>query len=255
LAGSKFDLLSHPSSWVFPVISRGSDGTDRPEGTAFSIACLDGISRAVTAAHVVKDRDTSREWYLGVPSGKSAGAGHGLLDPAPIIAAHCHDQIDVACLDVALPAHYPSVSIIDHEPMFDWDVICFEYSPARNQTHPDGTSGLFADAWSHKGNIVRGYREDGVTLMNTSFPTMQGASGAPIMWRHEGELYAVGMAVGNLEQKFSPSVMAQTVTVREGDTFFEEINYFLPYGVALTAHELIRGLSKFIEPVVRQLSD
>ena len=237
----------HPSEFVFPILSRDKDGVDRLEGTAFLLETADG-PRAVTAAHVIRDGDSDRIWNLGVPTGRSAGGGQGLLDLVHITAATWNETIHVGCLEADLPARYRGILVLNYDVMFDWTILCWDYSPARTIVEPDGSQFLYCDAWAHRGNVVRHYFENGVHLMNTSFPTMQGASGSPLIFLLDGRCYAAGMVIGSLEQEFAPSILAQTVSVNDAGNLSETVKYFLPYGVALANTALIQGVQEFFKP-------
>ena len=248
MANNAFEQLrTHPSAWVVPLFSRKANSVDQLEGSAWFVATADK-PQAVTAAHVMRQIDKDRHVLLAVPTGRSAGLGRGEMTSIPVTAWFCHDTLDVAWLKAPLPSSVQSLAIMDCELMFEWDVMCYDYSPGHPIRQSDGSLSFFADAWAHKGNVVRGYREHDVHLMNTSFPLMQGASGSPIMIKVENEWYAAGMAIANLEQEFAPSILAQTVSVTERDGTSETIKYFLPYGIALSSEELIRGIRKFFEP-------
>jgi hypothetical protein len=243
--------VSHPSQWIVPIFSRGKSGPAMLEGTAFFLGTSEGV-RAVTAAHVLKSRDATRDWYLAVPTGRDSttGAGRGELQPVPFVDAKWHDQIDVGWIDAVLPRTVQYLGIMNSPLMFEWNVMCHDYSPGRPEQVPGEGFGFFADAWVHKGNIVRVYLDRGMKLMNTSFPLMQGASGSPILIKVAGDWYVAGMAIGNLEQAFAPSILAQTVTITDRDGTTENVNYFLPYGVAVSGEDLIRGVRQFFEPVL-----
>jgi hypothetical protein len=168
----------------------------------------------------------------------------------PVRAVHWHPKLDVGWLDVALPASVLCIPIATSGVYFDSTVFCWDYSPARPTPFSSGTQNLIADAWAHRGNVVRAYLQDGVEHINLSFPTMQGASGSPVLASIDGTFAAVGMVVGNLEQHLSPSILAQRVTVTDGDSFSETVSYFLPYGTAIAGRVLLEAVSTFCSPMI-----
>ncbi len=237
--------------YIMPIASRGIEGW-RLEGTAFVLATAQE-PRIITAAHVIKGFDPSRPTFLGMAPDRAPPKGPSHRSPMHklrIVAAHYVEGIDVGWLEIE-PPHRPElcVPIAKSGVFFDSDVLCLDYSPARpEQVAADGSQAFFADTWAHRGNIVRAYVQDGIEYLNLSFPTMQGASGSPVLTRIDGIMAVAGMVVGNLEQQFAPSILAQRVTVTDGDKFSESVSCFLPYGVALSAHSLLDAVCEFCEP-------
>jgi hypothetical protein len=231
-----------------PIVSRGTDDL-RLEGTAFVLATKQG-PRAVTAAHVLRGMDPDRPAMLGMALSTESAQGHrAFMELIPIKKLHWHKRIDVGWIEAELPRPTISLPIATAGVFFNSDVFCWDYSPARQEHGADGSRAIFADSWAHRGNVVRNYFEGDIEHLNVSFPTMQGASGSPVMVWIDGTLSVAGMVVGNLEQQFAPSILAQRVSVKDGDQFSESVSYFLPYGRALSARELIKGLSEFFEPL------
>jgi len=116
------------------------------------------------------------------------------------------------------------------------DVVMVEFS--QTTITGAGTEWRFV---MHKGNIMCYYpslypRIEGTPAFDTSFPALQGASGAPVVALRPG-LPVVGLIVCNVEREPLP---AQTIRTGDGD---EEIRYFLPTGHGIAAEVIIEFLS------------
>jgi hypothetical protein len=90
----------------------------------------------------------------------------------------------------------------------------------------------------YKGNILCYYpsrdpRIEKTPVFDTSFPALQGASGAPVV-AHRPNFPVVGMIVSNVE---SEPIPAQTIRIGSGE---EEIRYFLPTGHGIAAEVIIK---------------
>ena len=116
--------------------------------------------------------------------------------------------------------------------------MCLEYSATRIEKKPEGGIHVSFEPYAHKGNIVRSYQStfpEAVPTASflTSFPALQGASGAPVLVKTHPRrtLAAVGIMVANAERHLMP---AQVLTVHEANEDREEVRYYLPYGKALS---------------------
>ena len=128
-------------------------------------------------------------------------------------------------------------------PALNDDIFCYEYSSTRIETIMGNTHVAF-EPYFHKGNTVRFLDDDrergNVPSFLTSFPALQGASGAPVMGATKTrKLAVVGMMVGNVERHLMP---AQIVEIRDGDKYSDSTSYFLPYGQAISHAPLGRAL-------------
>lgn len=101
---------------------------------------------------------------------------------------------------------------------------------------------IFLRPLTHKGNAMLNYtgtvgQTAGTPAFVTSFPALQGASGAPVL-RHS-DLAVVGMMVGNKEGLLCP---AQVVEILDGEAYLEETKYFLPHGQGIASTAIIEFL-------------
>ncbi|MGH9340091.1 MAG: hypothetical protein ACRD1R_11025 [Acidobacteriota bacterium] len=125
------------------------------------------------------------------------------------------------------------------------DIVCFEYSSTRIERSPGRTHVSF-EPYSHRGNVVRAYESEfpetiPTPSLLTSFPALQGASGAPLIARNQprSQFAVAGMIVANVERHLLP---AQVVRIERGSEPVEETRYYLPYGKALARSVLVRCL-------------
>jgi len=234
-----------PYEVIVPILSTSESGSWKLEGTGFFLMTKQGV-RVVTCAHVVKRLPGERLCAIAIATTRERERVN--QQTLPIKSAYCSNRIDVGWLDVELPANTPSLPLSSRNPFFDEEIFCWDYSPARSEPPIDGKEVFNADTWFHKGNPARFYFKNGIGHFNTSFPTMQGSSGSPIFILNEGRFAVAGMVVGNQETTLSPSILAQRVTVKDGDNFEENISYYLPFGVALASDSLQKGFRQFFEP-------
>jgi hypothetical protein len=75
--------------------------------------------------------------------------------------------------------------------------------------------------------------------LDTSFPALQGASGAPIL--RARDFAVVGMLVANHERHLLP---AQVVRIETNNEALEETRYLLPVGKAIEAHFVLEVLDQ-----------
>lgn len=117
------------------------------------------------------------------------------------------------------------------------DVVALEYSSTRFERR-DGAIHVHFEPMSHKGNLMRSYVSDfpgwkPTRVWDTSFPALQGASGAPVVaLRGMG---VVGMLIANRERHLIP---AQIARIESGGGLVEETRYFLPTGIAMRSVEI-----------------
>jgi len=139
---------------------------------------------------------------------------------------------------VPLPLHQQIVALTD-------DVFPFEYSSTRIEATGNGRIEVIFEPYAHKGNITiytdKSPFAKGRSFL-TSFPALQGASGAPLLAGAESKNFAVaGLLLGNLGRHLIP---AQTITISIGDNEKEEIRCFLPMGMAICASVIGRELER-----------
>jgi len=81
---------------------------------------------------------------------------------------------------------------------------------------------------------------------DTSFPALQGASGAPVLLNLDFSV--VGMLVANVERHLLP---AQIVRIEDGPATSEETRYYMPFGQALMVDEVAGACAEFAIRVER----
>lgn len=191
----------------------------------------------VTAAHVFRDNPLQPDECYAVALYNAPDRIEGV----EIITYTTSDKYDVAVArlgarntDVLL-----SLPILTSHIASDQDILTFEYSPTTSRASAHGRVAAHFSPFTHKGNILRHYVSDypekvPTPVMDTSFPALQGASGAPVM--RASDFAVAGMLVANHERHLLP---AQVVHIERDHDTFEEIRYFLPTGKAV-ACEVIR---------------
>jgi hypothetical protein len=153
-----------------------------------------------------------------------------------------NEKYDVAVCEIEpIPDAIP-LSFSTQQPALNDDVFCYEYSNTRFERKPLGGMHISFEPLSHKGNIMRYFdstfpESRPTPSFVTSFPALQGASGAPVMASTTNkQIFVAGMMVANKESRLLP---AQIVKVQDGNEFTEEISYFLPMGKAINATLLV----------------
>ena len=115
------------------------------------------------------------------------------------------------------------------------NVVTHEYSNTFMETI-GGKKRMTFSTSMYKGNIVRYYMSDypepvETPVFITSFPALQGASGAPVIFDESIEV--VGMLSSSASKE--PLLPAQTIRIEEE----EEIKYYLPQGKAICSEAII----------------
>jgi len=147
------------------------------------------------------------------------------------------DKYDVAVVGLAGVTEVVSLPILRSNISSIEDILTFEYSSTAPKAIPDGRVGAHFSPFTHKGNVLRHYTSDypekvSTPVMDTSFPALQGASGAPVM--RATDFGVAGMLLP-----------AQVVRIEQEDKTTEEIRYFLPTGRALSSEVLRTVLDSF----------
>jgi hypothetical protein len=171
-----------------------------------------------------------------------ATSGHlpGCLIPG-ILKSTVHD---VAAFKWPNPDHFDVVSlaIATEKVPTDQDVLMLEFSESYFDEVATTQRAIFLWPLTHKGNVMLHYtgtigRTAGTPAFVTSFPALQGASGAPVL-RHSDKA-VVGMMVGNKESLLVP---AQVVEILDGENYLEETKYFLPHGLGIASDAILEFL-------------
>jgi hypothetical protein len=127
-----------------------------------------------------------------------------------------------------------------------WPRRCSALVRFRNSAAVRASSAFSTGCGPDKGNIVRSYtrnypEKSPTPAFMTSFPALQGASGASILVGAEKKEFAVcGMIVRNVEAELRP---AQVVRLFDGEKVTEASKYFLPYGETLNRLVVLDCLS------------
>lgn len=167
-------------------------------------------------------------------------------DVWPIRKIYKGEHIDVAVCHIPFLKGMIPLQFSKQQPSLNADVFCYEYSSTRIEKKSGGGKHVSFEPLSHKGNIMRFYESEYPEVVktpsfNTSFPALQGASGAPVVATSEKKkFYIAGILVANQETHLMP---AQVVEIVDGDDYMEETKYFLPMGKGIQA----RLLTQFIE--------
>jgi hypothetical protein len=197
----------------------------------------------VTAKHIfamspLGDGEAFAVTGLGTP-----GRLPACLIPEPEI--HMSTRHDIAAFKWPNPDHFDVVSLAlaTEKVATDQDVLMVEFSESYFAKGPTTERAIFLRPLTHKGNVMLHYtgtvgRTAGTPAFVTSFPALQGASGAPVL-RHS-DLAIVGMMVGNKDSILHP---AQVVEILDGEDYLEETKYLLPHGLGIAAATIIEFLS------------
>ena len=245
------DQAFDPRRAIIPIVEINSNReVIKQLGTGFYVGKKD-IPVVVTAKHVFIDNP--------LDSGCSYGLvcyGDGKKYVADVFGEKFCDDFDVAAFnssfyfsDCIQPKLLRGITTLND------DIFTFEYSPSRLITKQDGKQEVVLDAFTHKGNIMRYYVSDypeaiPTPAYDTSFPALQGASGAPVI--RAKDYAVVGMLVANYERHLVP---AQVINIQHDNQESEKISYFLPTGKAIVSDLIIGFLesigvsTEIVEPI------
>lgn len=205
-------------------------------GTGFFVAAAvpQSSSLVVTAKHVLTGQLlNSTEAYCAIRLGLEPDCPNHYFYEREVFYSKTTDLAAFLWPKPPDPAPLPLV----HKRIFtSEDVMMVDFS----RTMITGAGGEFYFVM-HKGNVLCYYpsrdpRIEKTPAFDTSFPALQGASGAPVI-AHRPGCPVVGMIVGNVESTPMP---AQTIRIGDGE---EEIRYFLPTGHGIAAEAIIDFLS------------
>ena len=200
----------------------------------------------MTARHVFDDNPLEK-------SEKYAYTFHGTknIQIRSVNKIYSSDDYDIAFFhvensDVAVPDAV-TLPFSKREPTLSENIYCYEYSTSRFKRTAQGGTHVSIEPLTHKGNIMRIFDSDYPETIPTpsfltSFPALQGASGAPLLAGTENKnFYVAGMVVANQETHLLP---AQTVKIKDGEKYIEETSYFLPLGKSINATLIASFLQK-----------
>ena len=197
-------------------------------GTGFFVG-VQGSLRIVTAKHVLESNPLASGEAYAIAFREERGIRFRSIDD--YIGSFKHD---IALIDGSgFPLAIPLPLAVGIAPL-NVDVITYEYSTTRIEHLLDGTTKISIEPLMHKGNVMRHYVSDfpesiPTPSFLTSFPALQGASGAPVMMSHNSAV--IGLLTANYERHLLP---AQIVKITHDDHTSEETSYFLPLGKAIS---------------------
>lgn len=233
-----------PSRAVVPIVSASKAlPVNRVLGSGFFVG--DGAHlHVITARHVIEDNPLEAEQRYGI-----VFAGSQKIAIVANLEIRLSTTSDVAALKMPIASYLDEalrIPIAASDPALNEDVVCFEYSSSRIENKPEGGRHVSLEPYAHKGNIVRMYDSTfpaptTTPVILTSFPALQGASGAPILVKTKPRrtMAAVGMMLANFERHLMP---AQVLSIDHGDGEKEEVRYYLPHGKALARRRLAAEL-------------
>lgn len=229
------DQIFDPRWSIIPIVATNSNReVIKLLGTGFYVGEKD-IPVVVTAKHVFIDNPLDSTHSYGLVC-----YGDGKKYVADVCGLKFCDDFDIAVFHSGLyfpdRIHYKlsrEITPLNH------DIFTFEYSPSRPIAAEDGKQEIFLDAFVHKGNIMRYYVSEfpesiPTQSFDTSFPALQGASGAPVIRAKDHAV--VGMIVANYERHLVP---AQVIKIQHDNQESEETRYFLPTGKAIVSSIII----------------
>ena len=227
-----------PHRSIIPIVrllERDSgDSVREVLGTGFFVA---GTDRLVTARHVLRTVLSDRE-NLGICYLKPDKT----IEQHRITQCDMSEKFDVASFRAAPLPGIIGLSIIDGRVSEIHDVLTYEFSPTSIEEESNGKRLVHFNPYTHKGNVVNHFistfpEAHPTSAFLTSFPALQGASGAPVL--RLNDLAVAGMLVANFERHLIP---AQTVRLEEANGTAEETSYFLPLGKAIASEVIIDHL-------------
>lgn len=239
-----------PARAVVPIVAASKNmPVERLVGSGFFVGHTDTL-HVVTAKHVIEDNPLEEGQRYAI-----AFAGSAKIAIVASLEIRASRAFDVAALKMPMEAYLDEavrIPIASSDPTLNEDVMCFEYSSTRIERKPGGGRHVSFEPYAHKGNVVRIYEsafpeQVPTTAMLTSFPALQGASGAPVLAKTKPRrtLAAVGMMVSNFERHLLPAQILR-IDSEKGDS--EEIRYYLPYGKALARIHLASELAAMEVP-------
>jgi hypothetical protein len=226
-----------PNRSILPILELGpNDEVISVVGTGFVVG--DPLV-LITAKHLFEGGASLENAKFGVLHRASND-----LQVATIRRVRKSPEHDIAAVYVQNLLYIQALRISNQEVPCNQDVLTYEFSSTRIERLSTGQRLVAFTPFTHKGNVLRHYvstfpERHPTPSLDTSFPALQGASGAPVLRGHD--FAVVGMLVANHERHLLP---AQVVRIETNDTTVEETSYFLPVGKAIEAHFIIKALEE-----------
>lgn len=239
-----------PNKSIVPIVVASKED---PVQEILGTGCFIGTGEKLyilTAKHIFesssRDEESKFAFVLNI------GSGTGIWAISKIVGVEDYDIAicEISYIEEAIPLQFST-----QQPALNSDAICFEYSRTSIERKPGGGKHVSFDPLAHKGNIMRYFESEypekvKTPCFNTSFPALQGASGAPVIATSKNKnFYIAGMIVANQETHLMP---AQVVEIVDGNDYIEETKYFLPMGKGINSSliiQAIKGLGVEIEYV------
>lgn len=227
-----------PNKSIIPIVRASEDDPIKEIlGTGSFIGHGEEIY-ILTAKHIFDgDEEQANNKFAFV---LNDGKGIGIWKIQKIVAA---EDYDIAVCFVKYVEGMVPLQFSKQQPSLNADVFCYEYSNTSIEVNISGSKHINIQPLAHKGNIMRYFDSEfpektKTPCFNTSFPALQGASGAPVISATKGkDFYIAGIIVANQETHLMP---AQIVEVVDGNDFLEQISYFLPMGKAINASLVVQ---------------
>jgi hypothetical protein len=148
---------------------------------------------------------------------------------------------DLAVLSLlGAPATHTLEPLFGREFPSNLDLTTLEYSTTTTALDSGGTPRFSVNPATRRGHITRYvnlvdlYGAAGESMLELSFPALEGASGAPVMI--DRQLNVIGVLVANQDHHLIP---VQTLTALTNDNkMLEEVRYMLPQGLAVDINHL-----------------
>jgi hypothetical protein len=226
-----------PNRCILPILTLGPDNeVISVVGTGFIVGDPPIL---ITAKHLFEGETSAEEGTFGALYGPSND-----LKIAPFRRIRMNPDHDIAAVYMQGVPWIQSLQISNQEVPCNQDVLTYEFSSTRIETLSTGECQVAFTPFTHKGNVLRHYtstfpESHPTPSLDTSFPALQGASGAPVLRAYD--FTVVGMLVANHERHLLP---AQVVRVETDSEAVEETSYFLPVGKAIEGHFVLEVLDQ-----------
>ncbi len=222
---------------ILPILKLSSDNrVISVVGTGFVVG---DPTVLITAKHVFEGET--------LPEESAFGALYGPINNLKIATfrrIRRSPDHDIAAVYIQDVPWIQSLQISNQEVPCNEDVLTYEFSSTRIETLSTGERQVAFTPFTHKGNVLRHYESTfpeshSTPSLDTSFPALQGASGAPVL--RARDFTVVGMLVANHERHLLP---AQVVRIETSNEAVEETRYFLPVGKAIEGHFILEVLDQ-----------
>ena len=201
-----------PESHIVPIIRTAkAEPIKQLLGTGFFVG-RPGSLQILTAKHVIESNPLQPGEGYAVAFGEKSGIRIRSID-----GYQASSKYDFAFINgEGFPEASP-LPIVEGIAPLNVDVVTNEYSTTRIERLPDGRAHVSIEPLLHKGNVMTYYVSNfpetvPTPSLLTSFPALQGASGAPVILSHN--FAVIGILMANFERHLLP---AQVVRVSSSD--------------------------------------